>query len=196
MQRVPLNGRNAEYISGEEPALGAALTAAYVRGVQGAGVAAVAKHFTLNQQETYRATTNAVVDARTRWEVYYPPYEAAVRAGAASIMCSYNRVNGVFACGNDQTLSRDLKEGMGFKGWVMSDWWASHSEKDAMHGLDQYMPGNDAFFTVHPSRAPIAPASARLPGAVGHLPAYHAIVLSCCALLTFGRKHSAQAAWT
>ena len=102
VQRVPLNGRNAEYISGEEPSLGAALAAAYVRGVQSVGVAAVPKHFVLNQQETHRTDVDSTIDSRTLWEVYYPPFEAAVQAGAASIMCSYNLAYGIPTCANDE----------------------------------------------------------------------------------------------
>ena len=59
-------------------------------------------------------------------QVYYAPFEAAVRAGAASVMCSYNRVNGQHACGDAKVIA-DLKTSLGFDGWVMSDWWALHS---------------------------------------------------------------------
>ena len=82
------------------------------------------------------------------WEVYYPPFEAAVRAGAASVMCSYNKVSGQYACGNEATLTRDLRGRMGFGGWVMSDWWAAHAINDTAKGLDQIMPGNDDFLEV------------------------------------------------
>eukprot|EP00966_Prymnesium_polylepis_P099198 2297703-Prymnesium_polylepis.1 len=80
VHRVARNGRNAEYLSGEEPALGAALAPEYIVGVQAEGVAAVAKHFILNNQETHRDTVSSNADDRTLWEVYYPPFEAAVRA--------------------------------------------------------------------------------------------------------------------
>jgi beta-glucosidase len=75
----------------------------------------------------------------TRWEFYYPPFAAALRAGVLSVMCSYNRINDVHGCQNPTTLG-DLKDtrGMQFKGWVMSDWLATHSTVDSMKaGLDQ-----------------------------------------------------------
>ena len=81
-----------------------------------------AKHYALNNQETNRGAVSANCDERTRWEIYYPPFQAAVDAGVGSIMCSYNKINGVYSCENPETLA-DLKDRMGFKGWVMSDWW-------------------------------------------------------------------------
>ncbi|KAL1522272.1 hypothetical protein AB1Y20_017266 [Prymnesium parvum] len=145
VHRVAHNGRNAEYLSGEEPSLGAVLTAEYVRGVQAEGVAAVVKHFVLNSQETNRNTQSSDIDDRTLWEVYYPPFVAAVEAGVASVMCGYNRVNGQHACGNHKILVEDLKGRMGFEGWVMSDWWAVHASSAASHGVDQEMPGTGYF---------------------------------------------------
>lgn len=151
VHRIARNGRNAEYLSGEDPFLGSILTSAYVRGVQeGAGAASVVKHFTLNHQETFRESVDAHADERTRWEVYYPPFEAAVQSGVASVMCSYNFVNGVQACADGDSLSTELKGRMGFDGWVMSDWWAlkSYESTAASHyGTDQDMPGTDGFFS-------------------------------------------------
>jgi len=140
VHRVARGGRNGEYVSGESPYFGARMAKPYVEGVQSKGVLAVAKHFALNSQETHRDTVNSMADERTMQEVYYPPFKACVDAGAASFMCSYNLVNGVHACGNSDLLNRDLKEDMGFKGWVMSDWWALHDFK-ATEGVDQEMPG-------------------------------------------------------
>eukprot|EP00900_Chrysochromulina_parva_P012302 jgi/Chrpa1/21072/Chrysochromulina_OHIO_Genome00000625-RA len=127
LARVALNGRAAEYISGEEPALGAAMGSAYVRGVQSQGVAAVVKHFAVNNQETLRTETDVIVSERALWEVYYAAFEACVEAGVASVMCSYNKINGEHACGSPRLLARDLKRTMRFAGWVMSDWWAVRS---------------------------------------------------------------------
>jgi len=151
VHRVARGGRNAEYNSGESPYLGARLTPPYVRGVQSQQVLAVMKHFILNSQETNRDTVNSIVDNRTMWEVYYPPFEAAVKAGCGAAMCSYNVVNGVHACGNKQALVHDLKGSMGFEGFVQSDWWALHSFA-AEDGVDQEMPGdstpgNEKYFT-------------------------------------------------
>ena len=137
VHRIARNGRNAEYLSGEDPALGSVLTGAYVEGVQSAGVAATAKHFVLNSQETNRNSESSDASDRTLWEVYYPPFEAAVRAGAAAVMCGYNKVNGTHACGDAHILIDHLREQMGFEGFVMSDWWAVHDEKAAAAGVDQ-----------------------------------------------------------
>mmetsp|Transcript_47580 Transcript_47580/g.102555 ORF Transcript_47580/g.102555 Transcript_47580/m.102555 type:complete len:832 (-) Transcript_47580:8-2503(-) len=148
VHRVALNGRNAEYLSGEDPTLGKHLARSYVHGVQvRAGAGAVAKHFVLNQQETHRTSVNSVASQRVLWELYYPPFEAAVKAGVAAFMCSYNYVNGKQACDNEQTLTKDLKETMGFRGFVMSDWWALKDSSGAMAGTDQDQPGTDGYFS-------------------------------------------------
>ena len=117
---------------------------------QGQGVMACLKHFAFNEQETNRMTESSVVDDRTAWELYYPPFEAGVAAGAGSVMCSYNRVNGTYACANEELLTRDLKQKMGFRGFVMTDWWALHdpAEASVVRGLDMEMPGagGETFF--------------------------------------------------
>ena len=74
-----------------------------------------------NNQENNRILVSATVDERTEFELYYPPFEAAARAGVWSVMCSYNLINGVYACENAATLAA-LKERFNFSGWVMSDW--------------------------------------------------------------------------
>lgn len=89
---------------------------------------AVAKHFIANEQETDRNFTNVLVDERTRFEMYYPPFEGAIKAGVGSIMCSYNKINDHYACENNGTLNQDLRNTLGFKGFVMSDWNATHSK--------------------------------------------------------------------
>jgi beta-glucosidase len=138
--RVPRNGRNFEYLSGEDPALGAAMVPPVVQGIQGQHVIANAKHYVNNNQETKRNSVSENVDERTQFEIYYPPFEAAAAAGVGSIMCSYNKIRGTWSCENPETLQRDLKERLGFKGWVMSDWGATHSTS-MNAGLDQEMPG-------------------------------------------------------
>ncbi|GBG34762.1 Beta-glucosidase cel3A [Hondaea fermentalgiana] len=142
VMRVPRNGRNFEYLSGEDPRLGAALSAAAVRGIQSVpGMIATAKHFALNNQETNRFTVSAEVDDVTLHEVYLAPFEAAVRAGVLSIMCSYNLVHGVHACEQGSLLGKTLREDWGFDGFVVSDWLATHSVRASMDaGLDQEMP--------------------------------------------------------
>ena len=150
--RLPQEGRNFEYISGEEGALGAKLAGPVITGIQSAGIIANAKHYILNSQEYDRgspdfgpfkigAPVSEEATERTRWEVYMPPFEAAVRAGVGSVMCAYNRINGTAACADHQTLVADLKGTLGFGGWVMSDWVATHSAvASAVGGLDQEMP--------------------------------------------------------
>jgi len=146
VHRVSKAGRNWEYMSGEDPYLGARLAAAFVRGVQNEGVIACVKHWAFNDQETLRTVQSSDVAERTAWELYYPPFEAAVAAGAGSVMCSYNRVNGTYACANSDLLRRDLKEKMGFRGFVVSDWWALTSTANGT-GFDQEMPGAGAHHT-------------------------------------------------
>ena len=94
-------------------------------------------------EETDRSGGTSAVDERTRFEMYYPPFVGAVEAGVGSIMCSYNRIQpdgvaevGNYSCGNPITLGRDFKKIIGFDGWVMSDWGATHSTS-IMAGLDQ-----------------------------------------------------------
>jgi len=146
LARVPVNGRNFEYGTGEDPYLGSEVVKNYIQTVQGMGVIATAKHYVNNEQENDRTTISANLDERTAWELYYRPFMAAVEAGVTSMMCSYNKIGDVWACENNSTLNTALKERMGFKGWVMSDWGATHSTLDsANHGLDQEMP-DDQFF--------------------------------------------------
>ena len=139
--RSPLCGRNFEYFS-EDPALAAAMAAAYVRGVQGQGVMATVKHFAVNNQETERNSISALVDGRALHEIYLPAFEAAVKDGRVwAVMCAYNKVNGTYACENSDLLYDLLRQDWGFRGLVMSDWSATHSLERAMQaGLDLEMP--------------------------------------------------------
>eukprot|EP00698_Gefionella_okellyi_P025269 TRINITY_DN91_c0_g1_i1.p1 TRINITY_DN91_c0_g1~~TRINITY_DN91_c0_g1_i1.p1 ORF type:complete len:750 (+),score=208.76 TRINITY_DN91_c0_g1_i1:38-2287(+) len=152
--RVPLGGRNFES-QGEDPYLAGQMAAAEIKGIQSKNVIACAKHFTDNNQEFNRTTVSANLDERTQYELYYPAFKASVDAGVGSVMCSYNRINDTWACENNVTLNRDLKETLGFKGWVMSDWGATHSSDFAANaGLDQQMP--DASFFGAPLAAAVA----------------------------------------
>jgi len=137
--RFPRNGRNFEYASGEDPYLGYIMVQPVFKGIQSMGVMANGKHWVNNNQEINRTSNNAIVDERTRYEIYYPPFEGAIKANIASIMCSYNLINGEWSCENPTTLQKDLKDTLGFKGWVMSDWGATHSAS-INAGLDQEMP--------------------------------------------------------
>jgi beta-glucosidase len=139
LARVPAGGRNFEGF-GEDPFLAAELAAQDVLGIQSQKVVATAKHFVGNEQETNRVGGDSQIDERTLEELYYAPFAASVEAGAGAVMCSYNRINGVFACEDPDTLSA-LKSGLGFSGFVMSDWGATHSTAaSANAGLDLEMP--------------------------------------------------------
>jgi beta-glucosidase len=141
IMRAPASGRAWEgwggdpYLSGE----GAFET---VSGIQSQGVQAVAKHLINNEQEHSRMSSSSNVDDRTQHEVYLHPFLRSVQANVAAVMCSYNQVNGTFACQNNSTLNGLLKGELGFQGYVMSDWLATHSTDSANKGLDMTMPGN------------------------------------------------------
>jgi beta-glucosidase len=141
IKRSPLCGRNFEYFS-EDPLLSGALGAAWVRGIQSQGVGASVKHFAANNQETDRMRVSADVDERTLREIYFPAFEHIVRSAApATVMCSYNRINGVYASENYWLLTEVLRDEWGFDGYVMSDWGAVHAPVDAVAaGLDLTMP--------------------------------------------------------
>lgn len=171
--RVPLDGRNYEYLSGEDPALGAAMAAAVVTGVQSKGILAVAKHFINNNQETSRFTVNEVVDERSHMQLYMPPFEAAARVKVGAIMCSYNKLtivgkgdgaSATWACENPDSLSRELKARVGFEGYVMSDWKATHSTvASALAGLDQEMGDSGVYWGARGERLVSAVRSGSLP---------------------------------
>ncbi len=100
IHRAPHGGRNFESF-GEDPYLAGRAAVAYIRGVQREGVVATVKHFAANNQETDRHTINVVVDERALHEIYFPAFEAAVKeAGVQAVMCSYNKLNGPWACEN------------------------------------------------------------------------------------------------
>lgn len=122
---------------GEDPLLTSVMGAEQIRGIQGQGVMAQAKHYLGYDMTGYKT----VVDAQTLHEVYLAPFAAAVDAGVASIMCSYNWINGQFACGNKNLLDDILRGELGFKGFVTSDWAATHKPEDINSGLDMEMPG-------------------------------------------------------
>eukprot|EP00039_Didymoeca_costata_P023669 m.7851 g.7851 ORF g.7851 m.7851 type:complete len:794 (-) comp3793_c0_seq1:82-2463(-) len=140
LERVPYNGRNFEYISGEDPILGYYMAKAAVEGIQSTGVIANAKHWVLNSQETNRTTQSAEIDNRTFHEMYLPPFEGAIAGGVGSIMCSYNKIWGQWSCEHPDTLAHTLRDQLGFQGFVMSDWGATHSAS-INAGLDMEMPG-------------------------------------------------------
>jgi beta-glucosidase len=141
INRVPVNGRNFEYF-GEDPFLAGQTAVGFIQGVQAQGVIATVKHFALNNQEYQRNSISAEVDERTMHEIYLPAFKAAVQQGKVwAVMCSYNRINGVYASANEVLETEILKKEWGFRGLVMSDWGAAHDGiADALAGLDLEMP--------------------------------------------------------
>lgn len=138
--RVPYAGRNFETF-GEDPLLAGVIVAAEIEGIQQNGMMATVKHFAANNQEQDRLTIDASVDERTLHELYLPAFEAAVKAGVASVMCAYNQINGQFGCENTHLLQDVLRRDWGFEGFVMTDWWARHSLQALANGLNMEMPG-------------------------------------------------------
>ena len=135
--RTPLNGRNFEYM-GEDPKLAATMVVPYIKEAQKNGVATCVKHFALNNQETWRSGVDVQLSDRALYEIYLPAFKAAiVEGGSWAIMGSYNKIRGTYACHNDLTLNKILKEEWGFDGCVITDWGGAHDTKEAvLNGLD------------------------------------------------------------
>ena len=141
IQRDPVCGRVFEYYT-EDPFLNGQLAAAFVKGVQGERVVACAKHYAANSQETNRDGVSSEMDERTLREIYLPGFEAAVNAGAWSVMSGANQFRGESCCQNDYLLNQVLKRDLGFKGFVITDWsGAKDTLKAANGGCDLSMPG-------------------------------------------------------
>lgn len=135
LYRDPTFGR-ANNTYGEDPLLTGAIGAAFVRGVQAQGVMAQAKHFL-----AYEGGNDVAVGAQALHELYLAPFADAVASGVSSVMCSYNKVNGPYACGNGALLEGALRGQLGFTGFVTSDWGATHGAEFLARGLDMEMPG-------------------------------------------------------
>ncbi|KAI9834899.1 MAG: hypothetical protein M1838_005456 [Thelocarpon superellum] len=148
--RMPAGGRNWEGF-GSDPVLQGVAASETIRGIQDEGVMATAKHYILNEQEHFRqsyewALPNAMssnIDDRALHELYLWPFADSIKAGVASVMCSYQMVNNSYACGNSKLLNGILKDELGFQGFVQSDWLAQRSGvASALAGLDMSMPGD------------------------------------------------------
>lgn len=147
LHRHPLAGRNFECYS-EDPYLTARLAVGFVRGVQSVGVGTTVKHFVANDSEFERMTISSDVDEAVLRELYLIPFEAAVtEAGAWGIMSAYNRVNGTYCSEHEWLLTTVLRDEWGFDGFVISDWFGTHSTAPAANaGLDLEMPGPPQWF--------------------------------------------------
>ena len=143
MKRSPLGGRNFEYFS-EDPILAGKIAISFINGVQSQGVGTSIKHFAANSQEFERMSNNSVVDERTLNEIYFPAFEMAVKeAQPWTVMCSYNRFNGIYASENPYLLHQMLKEKWGLKGFVVSDWGAVNERAAGVAaGLHLEMPSS------------------------------------------------------
>lgn len=141
IKRSPLCGRNFEYYS-EDPYLAAEIATNHINGVQSKNIGTSLKHFFANNQEHRRLTSSSEMDDRTIREIYLAPFEGAVKqAKPWTVMCSYNRINGVYAAGNKTYLTDVLRDEWGFDGTVFSDWGAVNDRvEDLKAGLDLEMP--------------------------------------------------------
>ena len=144
--REPRDGRTFE-TKGEDPILAGKITAAHIRAIQDQHVLGGMKHFSFNDQETGRTTANVQIDERGGRESDLLAFEIALKdSNVQSVMCSYNLVNSTYSCENAHLLTDILKGDWGFEGFVMSDWWATHSTAAAaLAGLDQEQPDDQWF---------------------------------------------------
>ena len=147
--REPRNGRNFEY-AGEDPILAGTMTGNLEKGVFSQHVMNDIKHYALNDQETGRTVVNALLDKKALRESDLLAFEVSIGiAEPSAVMCSYNLYQGDHTCENDYLLNEVLKKDFKFKGWVVSDWGATHSTvKAALNGLDQEMPGDENYFNA------------------------------------------------
>jgi beta-glucosidase len=144
--REARNGRNFEY-QGEDPILAGKMVARLISGVRERHVIADIKHYVLNDQETGRYYADAKLDKRSMRETDLLAFEIGIKEGnPGMVMCSYNLVNGDHGCENDYTLNQVLKKAWAFPGFVISDWFGTHSTvKAALAGLDMEQPGDRYF---------------------------------------------------
>ncbi len=142
LTREPRNGRTFEYL-GEDPVLAGKMVGSVMKGLQAQHVIGDIKHYALNDQESGRNAVNITIDKRAARESDLLAFEIGLQeSDAAAVMCSYNRLDGVYACENKYLLTDVLKKDWNFKGFVLSDWGGTHSvEKASAAGLDHEEPG-------------------------------------------------------
>ncbi len=142
LTREPRNGRIFEYM-GEDPLLAGTLTGQELKAMKALHVVTGVKHYVVNDQEAGRFFVNSVIDKRSMRESDLLAFEIVLReSNPGTVMCAYNKINGVYACEDDYSLNEVLKKELGFKGFVISDWGGTHSTaKAVLAGLDIEMPG-------------------------------------------------------
>ncbi|MCL2633347.1 MAG: glycoside hydrolase family 3 C-terminal domain-containing protein [Oscillospiraceae bacterium] len=143
IKRSPLCGRNFEYFS-EDPLLSGRMAAGVINGLQSQEISACLKHFAVNNQEDYRFWVDVKIDERALREIYLASFEYALMfSKPKAIMCSYNKINGIYASENRRLLTEILRDEWGFDGIVMSDWGAVNNRPQGVWaGLDLEMPGS------------------------------------------------------
>ena len=152
-------GRNFEYL-GEDPRLAGVMAAQIIRGIQANEMIGMAKHYVLNDQEQNRNTVSVEVDNRVLHELYLLPFEIAVKdGGVASIMCSYNRVGGVYACDNAYLLTEVLRNQWGFDGYVQSDFGATHSTALSLNAGEDFEMQSGTWYSTTRINAALADGS-------------------------------------
>jgi len=146
LTRDPRNGRTFEY-AGEDPLLAGTMVGNRMKCEQAQHVIGDIKHYALNDQETGRNIVNVIISKRAMQESDLLAFHIGIKiADPGAVMCSYNRINGVYACENPYILRDTLKRDWGFKGFVLSDWGGAHSAREAiLAGLDQEQPMADYF---------------------------------------------------
>lgn len=147
IKRNPLCGRNFEYFS-EDPYLAGEMAVSWIEGLHSQGVGASLKHFAANNQETERMASDSVVDERALREIYLAAFEQAVkRARPTTVMCAYNKLNGIYCSDNRDLLRNILRDEWGFTGVIVTDWGALSDRVKAFEaGLDLEMPGSQGYF--------------------------------------------------
>lgn len=146
LARDPRDGRTFEFL-GEDPILAGNLVARFIEGIQSHHIIGDVKHFAVNDQETARGSADSIIGVRALQETDLLPFQIAIReAHPGMVMCSYNLVNGAYACQNPYLLDDVLKKSWDFQGWVISDWGGTHSTVPAaLAGLDMEMPSGKYF---------------------------------------------------
>lgn len=144
IKRNPLCGRNFEYIS-EDPYLSGKMASAFIRGVQSKNVGVSMKHYLANNQEKLRMCSDSVIDERSLREIYMPAFEMVIKAEQpATLMCSYNKINGIYASDNKEYMTDVARCEWGFEGLIMTDWGAMNDRVLGIEaGLDLEMPSSN-----------------------------------------------------